>query len=590
MKYIKIFFIIAATVFAGACTEEFEINETAPVPGDAELNVSPISDEANMFLFTNSNEDAFMKKWEFSTGQIAEGDDVELYVPFAGDYTVKLTVFTAGGSAEFESNFTVDQTDPEICNQEMLALLTGGCGTPEGKTWVIDSANAGHFGLGPPDATSPIWYAAGALEKSGGGMYDDRYTFFLNNYRYEMETNGDVYLNGGQAPDFPGAFESEVGDYTSPFPKPEITNYVLESENGSTTLTITGQSFIGYFTGVRTYEVLELTENTMTLKYFDTKNDFSWYLNLIQEGYDPSTGGGEVDPVNLPIDFENVATGFTPFGGSSFEVVDNPDKSGINTSNKVAQTVHGAETWAGLSVDLDEALDFSTTPFVSIKVWSPVAGDFQFKFEDVSDPNNNIEILKTIPEANKWVEMVFDFSGAPAGLARLVVFPGFNSTAPETFYFDDIQIWEPPVEFPIDFESYNTNFTTFGGSSFEVVDNPDATGINTSSRVAKTVHGNETWAGMSVEMESSIDLATNPIIKVKVWAPVTGEFLLKLEDATDSNYAVEQIQNVTAAQQWVELSFDFTGEPSDFEKLVVFPGWGVSSDDTFYFDDIIATN
>jgi len=186
--------------------------------------------------------------------------------------------------------------------------------------------------------------------------------------------------------------------------------------------------------------------------------------------------------------------------------------------------------------------------------------------------------------------MVFDFSGAPAGLARLVVFPGFNSTAPETFYFDDIQIWEPPVEFPIDFESYNTNFTTFGGSSFEVVDNPDATGINTSSRVAKTVHGNETWAGMSVEMESSIDLATNPIIKVKVWAPVTGEFLLKLEDATDSNYAVEQIQNVTAAQQWVELSFDFTGEPSDFEKLVVFPGWGVSSDDTFYFDDIIATN
>ncbi len=590
MKYLNILLIFAVLAFSGACTEEYELSETPPVESDADINVSPIADEANKFLFTNNNEDAFMKKWEFSTGQIAEGDQVELYVPFAGDYTVKLTVFNAGGSAEFESAFTVDQTDPEICNQEMLALLTGGCGMPEGKTWVIDSASAGHFGLGPPEATYPEWYAAGALEKSGGGMYDDRYTFFLNNYKYEMVTNGDVYINGGQAPDFPGAFESEVGDFTAPFPNPEITNYVLDDEGDIPTLTITGQSFIGYFTGVRTYEVFELTENTMTLKYLDTKNGLSWFLHLIQEGYDPSQGGGEVDPVFLPIDFESAEPQFTPFGNSTFEVVDNPDKTGINTSDRVAKTLHGNETWAGLSVDLGEAIDFTATPNLSIKVWSPVTGDFLFKFEDISDPqNNNFEVTKTIPVASEWVEIVFDFTGAPADLARLVVFPGFGTSDPNEFYFDDIKIWEPPVEFPINFESYNTNFTTFGGSSFEVVDNPNASGINTSSRVAKTVHGNETWAGMLVEMENSIDLATNPIIKVKVWAPVTGDFLLKLEDATDSNYAVEQIQNVSTANQWVELSFDFSGEPSDFEKLVVFPGWGTTTDETYYFDDIVAT-
>lgn len=589
MKYLNIILIFAVLAFSGACTEEYELSETPPVEDDANINVSPISGEANKYMFTNNNENAFMKKWEFSTGQKAEGDNVELYVPFAGDYTVKLTVFNAGGSAEFESSFTVEQTDPEICNQELLTLLTGGCGTPEGKTWVIDSANAGHFGLGPPDATSPIWYAAGALEKTGGGMYDDRYTFFLNNYQYEMVTNGDVYLNGGQAPDFPGAFESEVGDFTAPFPNPEITNYVLDDEGDIPTLTITGQSFIGYFTGVRTYEIFELTENTMVLKYLDTKNGLSWFLRLIQEGYDGSEGG-EVDPVNLPIDFESSEPQFTPFGNSTFEVIDNPDKSGINTSDRVAKTVHGNETWAGLSVDLEGAIDFAATPNISIKVWSPVTGDFLFKFEDISDPqNNNFEVTKAIPVAEEWVEIVFDFTGAPAGLARLVVFPGFGTSDPNEFYFDDIQIWEPPVEFPINFESYNTNFATFGGSSFEVVDNPSASGINTSSRVGKTVHGNETWAGLVTDMASSIDLANNPIIKVKVWAPVTGEFQLKLEDANDSNYFVEQIQNVTTAEEWVELTFDFTGEPSDFEKLVLFPGWGTTSNDTYYFDDIIIT-
>lgn len=439
MKYLNIILIFVVLAFTGACTEEFEITEAPPTQSDANINVAPVAEEANKFLFTNNNENAFMKQWEFSTGETREGDEVTLYVPFAGEYTVKLTIFSAGGSADYESTFTVDQTDPAICNQELLALLTGGCEMPEGKTWVIDSASAGHFGLGPPEATSPIWYAAGALEKQGGGMYDDRYTFFLNNYQYEMETNGDVYINGGQAPDFPGAFESEVGDFTAPFPKPEITNFVLDDEGDIPTLTITGQSFIGYFTGVRTYEVLELTENTMTLKYLDNANAFSWHIRLIREGYDASEDEGEVDPVNLPIDFETSEPQFTPFGNSTFEVVDNPDKSGINTSDRVAKTVHGNETWAGLSVDLDEAIDFAATPNLSIKVWSSVTGDFQFKFEDINDPQNNFfEVTKAIPVAEEWVEIVFDFTDAPADLARLVVFPGFGTTSPDTYYFDDI--------------------------------------------------------------------------------------------------------------------------------------------------------
>ncbi len=50
---------------------------------------------------------------------------------------------------------------------------------------------------------------------------------------------------------------------------------------------------------------------------------------------------------------------------------------------------------------------------------------------------------------------------------------------------------------PIDFETVQPTFTTFGNSTYSIGANPDAsTGANTSATVLTTVHGNETWAGL----------------------------------------------------------------------------------------------
>ena len=48
-------------------------------------------------------------------------------------------------------------------------------------------------------------------------MYNDRYTFHLAGFRFDMQTNGDVYLNSAQAGNFPGAFSAPASDLMAPY-------------------------------------------------------------------------------------------------------------------------------------------------------------------------------------------------------------------------------------------------------------------------------------------------------------------------------------------------------------------------------------
>jgi hypothetical protein len=119
-----------------------------------------------------------------------------------------------------------------------------------------------------------------------------------------------------------------------------------------------------------------------------------------------------------------------------------------------------------------------------------------------------------------------------------------------------------------------------------IINNPDASGINTSSRVLETVHGNEPWAGFFVNLEDPLDFATQTSISVKVWAPDTGTFRFKLEEQANPNNFVEMDASVTQANTWQEISVDFAGSPAVFDRLVLFPGWDVANAGTFYVDDI----
>ncbi len=166
--------------------------------------------------------------------------------------------------------------------------------------------------------------------------------------------------------------------------------------------------------------------------------------------------------IEMPIDFESTTLtyswagfGAADFGAIPSAVIDNPDKSGNNLSNKVVkiEKPSGAQVWAGASLNLDAKVDFTKGTKVKVNVWSPKSGaKILLKLEVSTSPkdgNGNptvfVEIEATTTVANSWQVLTFDLTSSAAfntanAYDRVILFPDFgvNGTG-MTYYFDDIK-------------------------------------------------------------------------------------------------------------------------------------------------------
>lgn len=145
---------------------------------------------------------------------------------------------------------------------------------------------------------------------------------------------------------------------------------------------------------------------------------------------------------------------------------------------------------------------------------------------------------------------------------------------------------------PIDFETtINTSdFVDFDGGIASVLENPQVEGINTSTHVAKIIRSNGAiWAGSKIALQDNLDFSTSNSISMKVYttAPVGTIVKFKLEGAAG---AAERDVEITVSSQWEVLTWDFTGEPSNFNFIVFMFDFGNVGDgsatSTFLFDDI----
>ncbi|HSI76109.1 MAG TPA: PKD domain-containing protein [Lunatimonas sp.] len=296
------YFIGLITLFlVWACVEEYSLDAPPPSAEDAQFGFQASTESDNILNFS-ADGDFFMMNWDLGNGSQVSGKTVTGTYPLAGEYTVTLTVFNAGGSAAYSQVITIDQTDPVLLDKPLYNLLTGGPSATEGKTWVLDSARSGHFGVGPDPSQAgdfPEWYQAQPNEKAGGGMYDDRYTFLLADFGFVMQTNGDVYINAAQGPNFPGAEDSGVGDLRAPYTPPATLSWsIVEPADDYPLLTIANGGFIGYFAGGRTYQIVNIEENELFLRFVDQANEgLAWYIRLIPAGFD---SGAEPEPEPEP--------------------------------------------------------------------------------------------------------------------------------------------------------------------------------------------------------------------------------------------------------------------------------------------------
>lgn len=378
--------------------------------------------------------------------------------------------------------------------------------------------------------------------------------------------------------------------------------------------------FHAYFGDV-TDEMATVFQEGETISHaYSAEGDYDIRVVALSEGVETSLEETQTVSVSngdnavlLPLNFENTNIDFAwgGFGGAGAAVVDNPDITAGNMSARVVELnkSNGSEVWAGAFLPLEGPVDFSAASKIFVNVWSPRAGiPVILKLEDAVDADINVEVTANTTVANGWHQMEFDFSGAgdlTLPYEKVVIFFDFGTAGmDENFYFDDISL-DPDnsgggggggdeVALPLDFQSADATYTFqgFGSAEAEVIDNPEANGINTSSRVASLTKnsGSEVWAGVFIDLDDPIDFSGGQTMKLKVWSPVANApILLKLENPANSDDNIEITMSTAGANQWEELTYDFTGIEllPNIKRVVLFGNFGTAgTGETYYFDDI----
>ncbi len=132
---------------------------------------------------------------------------------------------------------------------------------------------------------------------------------------------------------------------------------------------------------------------------------------------------------------------------------------------------------------------------------------------------------------------------------------------------------------------------------FEVVANPDPSGINTSATVGKliTLDLGAPFAGCETQhgtiWEWVLD-GTTTTISIDVYKTVISNVGIKMVNTT-SGTVFELLQPNTVINEWETLTYDITiaiasGENNNVDQIVVFPDWqdNRGGDHTNYFDNI----
>lgn len=313
-----------------------------------------------------------------------------------------------------------------------------------------------------------------------------------------------------------------------------------------------------------------------------------------------------VNPVNLPLNFEAAPSIYTfnNFDGGNATVISNPQVNGINTSTQVVKMVKSAgQVWGGSWIGLSSSINFATNKIFRMKVYSPrIGAKVLLKVENAANPGISYEKEVLTSVANAWEDLVFDYTGInTANTYEHIVVIFDNGTMGDgsanfTFLFDDIRLVPNDVMLPLNFESSTLtySFTDFDGGNATVINNPQSSGINTSSKVGRMIkNAGQVWGGSFISLTNPIDFSVLKTFRMKVYSPrANAKVLLKVENLTNGAISYEKEVTVGVANTWVDLTFDYSAinTSNSYQKIVLIFDNGTMGDGsanyTFLFDDI----
>ena len=560
-----------------------------------EVTVTPTADNASMFDVDFGVEGADVQSIlasESATYEYAE----------AGDYTITVTAKGAG-AATSEATETVSITGP-----------TGSIELPidfEDATVAYEFFDfEGNFAsvIDNPDTNGNESAKVGSILKTSGSAVFAGSIITLGS-AIDF-TQGNTLQMKAWSPKAGGTVKMKLEDSSDP---PVGIEVDATTENASAWETLS------FNFGAQINPEISYNKVIIFFDFGNPGDDTTYYFDDIE-----LVEGASKERPQLPLGFENSDTEdytWGVFGGvDPAEVIANPDTNGNTSANVSAITKNaGAEVWAGASLNLNGAIDWSAGTFIKMDVWSPRAGTpILLKLEDSSTNSGNgastfAEVSASTTQAGMWETLYYDMTGANGGFATtttydaVVVFPDFGTNGGgETFYVDNIEVTadngggggggNTAPQLPLDFESSTVNYTwgIFGGvDPAEVIDNPDTNGNSSAKVTAITKNaGSEVWAGASLALDGGIDWSAGTTIQMDVWSPRSGiPVRIKLETPNGGPVA-ELDATTTAAGSWETLTWDMNNSTTGFdsslsyELFVVFPDFGTNGQgETFYIDN-----
>jgi len=324
-KFIITILLLIGIVFLACEPMMMEKPDIGTAPNESQLSFT-ITQGADAFHFviTNTSSVTGIANWDLGNGVKTSGEEITATYSVEDTYTIKLTLVTKGGTASITQDFVQTETDYSIFSDPVYINLSGGTAAINGKTWVVDSTNAGHFGIGPATGDFPEWWAATPLQKTGGGAYDDEINLNINQFQITYLNHNDSYVKDYRIsdPNYSNPVPVDGTDSRVTYPSPEAGSWTVSEKDGESFVVINSSKPIfwgmDYGAANNEYRIEELSENILKLSCIGGDGN-RWYNILIPKGYEKPkleydltvTGTGNTNEYSIGISNVVLPTGWS---------------------------------------------------------------------------------------------------------------------------------------------------------------------------------------------------------------------------------------------------------------------------------------
>lgn len=311
MKYTYMFFaLILIVTFNLGCQEDDTSFGPVIAPSNLVANIVVAQDQSGNVTVTPNADNAITYHVYFKqdTDPVVVGDNEVASFRYteSGQYTQEIVVIAYGtGGTSTSVSEIIDLDVILVIDQLLLQQLAGQ--PEEGKRWIWDSSNAGHFGVGDPTVDFPNFFSA-APNQLDPCLYDDVLVFTYDtegNYNYKLETADATFINWAEIKRFfpddtPQEFVDECRDLSGQLSFDTDFVVIEDATTGTRTLTL-NNSTLSYWSGATSYEITELTENKLVVRglqdpFSPPGAQLAWYHTFVPESAPtPSCSGSTGD-------------------------------------------------------------------------------------------------------------------------------------------------------------------------------------------------------------------------------------------------------------------------------------------------------